>query len=60
MVKPGISGWAQVRAGYAADLEETRTKLGYDLYYLKYFSFALDLQIMLRTGWTLVTGGGAR
>jgi lipopolysaccharide/colanic/teichoic acid biosynthesis glycosyltransferase len=60
MVKPGISGWAQVRAGYAANLEETRTKLGYDLYYLKYFSFALDLQIMLRTALTLVTGSGVR
>jgi lipopolysaccharide/colanic/teichoic acid biosynthesis glycosyltransferase len=60
LVKPGISGWAQVRAGYAANLEETRTKLGYDLYYLKYFSLGLDLQIILRTAWTLVAGGGAR
>jgi lipopolysaccharide/colanic/teichoic acid biosynthesis glycosyltransferase len=60
LVKPGISGWAQVRAGYAANLEESRTKLGYDLYYLKYFSLGLDLQIMLRTLWTLVAGGGVR
>lgn len=60
LVRPGISGWAQVRAGYAADLEETKVKLGYDLFYLKYFSFGLDLQIMLRTLWTLVAGGGVR
>jgi lipopolysaccharide/colanic/teichoic acid biosynthesis glycosyltransferase len=60
MVRPGITGWAQVRAGYAADVAETRVKLGYDLFYLKNFSFALDLQILMRTIGTLVTGGGVR
>jgi lipopolysaccharide/colanic/teichoic acid biosynthesis glycosyltransferase len=60
LVRPGISGWAQVRAGYAANLEETKVKLGYDLYYLKYFSLGLDLQIMLRTLWTLTVGNGVR
>jgi lipopolysaccharide/colanic/teichoic acid biosynthesis glycosyltransferase len=60
LVRPGITGWAQVRAGYAANLEETKVKLGYDLFYLKYFSPALDVQIMLRTLVTLVTGGGVR
>jgi lipopolysaccharide/colanic/teichoic acid biosynthesis glycosyltransferase len=57
LVRPGITGWAQVRAGYAADLAETRVKLGYDLFYLKNFSFALDLRILVRTCWTLVHGG---
>lgn len=60
LVRPGITGWAQVRAGYAADLQETRIKLSYDLYYLKNFSFSLDLQILLRTIWTLLSGTGVR
>ena len=60
MVRPGITGWAQVRAGYAADLAQTQVKLGFDLFYLKNFSFALDLQILARTVWTLATGVGGR
>ena len=60
LVRPGITGWAQVRAGYAGNLEETRTKLTYDLFYIKNFSFALDIQILLRTVWTLLSGGGVR
>ena len=60
LVRPGISGWAQVRSGYASDLEETRVKLGYDLFYLKNLSYALDLQIVMRTFGTLLTGFGAR
>ncbi len=60
LVRPGITGWAQVRAGYAANLEESRTKLTYDLFYIKNFSFALDLQILVRTIWTLVGGAGVR
>jgi lipopolysaccharide/colanic/teichoic acid biosynthesis glycosyltransferase len=60
LVRPGITGWAQVRTGPAADLAETRVKLGYDLFYLKHLSFSLDLQILIRTLWTLAAGGGAR
>jgi len=60
LVRPGITGWAQVRAGYAADLAETRVKLGYDLFYLKHFSLGLDVQICARTIWTLLSGGGVR
>ena len=60
LVRPGITGWAQVRAGYAANLEETRVKLRYDLFYIKRISFSLDLQIMARTLWTLAVGGGVR
>ncbi len=60
LVRPGITGWAQVRAGYAADLEETKIKLAYDLFYLKNFSLGLDLQILMRTVWTLITGAGVR
>lgn len=60
LVRPGITGWAQVRGGYASDLAEVRTKVGYDLFYIKNMSFALDIQILVRTVWTLLTGGGAR
>jgi lipopolysaccharide/colanic/teichoic acid biosynthesis glycosyltransferase len=60
LVRPGITGWAQVRGGYASDLAETRTKVGYDLYYIKNLSFSFDLQILIRTLWTLLAGGGAR
>jgi lipopolysaccharide/colanic/teichoic acid biosynthesis glycosyltransferase len=49
LVKPGITGWAQVNFGYAATIDETRTKLEYDLYYIKQRSLLLDLLILLRT-----------
>ena len=60
LVRPGLTGWAQVKSGYAGDLRETRLKLAYDLYYVKHFSFALDLQILLRTVWIVGTGFGSR
>jgi exopolysaccharide biosynthesis polyprenyl glycosylphosphotransferase len=49
LVKPGITGWAQVNFGYAATVEETLTKLEYDLYYIKHRGLLLDLIILLRT-----------
>jgi exopolysaccharide biosynthesis polyprenyl glycosylphosphotransferase len=49
LVKPGITGWAQVNQNYAASIDETITKLEYDLYYIKRRSLALDLIILLRT-----------
>ena len=60
IVCPGITGWAQVRSGYATSAEEVRVKLTHDLFYIKNFSFALDMQILARTVWTLVAGGGAK
>ena len=60
LVSPGISGWAQVNHGYASGYEETRTKLAYDLYYVKHCSFWLDALIALRTLRTVITGHGAR
>jgi lipopolysaccharide/colanic/teichoic acid biosynthesis glycosyltransferase len=48
-VRPGITGWAQVRYGYANDLQEEIEKMRYDMYYIKYHSFRLDVEIMLRT-----------
>jgi exopolysaccharide biosynthesis polyprenyl glycosylphosphotransferase len=49
LVKPGITGWAQVNQNYAASIDETITKLEYDLFYIKRRSIALDLIILLRT-----------
>ena len=49
MIRPGLTGWAQVRYGYGATLEETQEKLEYDLYYLKHASVGLDLLIMFET-----------
>jgi len=60
LVRPGITGWAQVRSGYAATLEETRDKLAFDLFYIKNFSLWLDMEIVFRTVWTLVSGRGVR
>jgi lipopolysaccharide/colanic/teichoic acid biosynthesis glycosyltransferase len=60
VVKPGISGWAQVNQGHVAEVEEVNRKLQYDFYYIKYFSPWLDLLIMFRTIRTVVTGFGSR
>jgi exopolysaccharide biosynthesis polyprenyl glycosylphosphotransferase len=49
LVKPGITGWAQVNFGYASTIDETITKLEYDLYYIKHRNLILDFVIMLRT-----------
>ena len=49
LVKPGLSGWAQIRFRYAADRHDSKEKLAYDLYYLKNASLLLDLQIILST-----------
>ena len=60
IVKPGISGWAQVTQGYASDTDETALKVQYDFYYIKHISFALDILIMIKTIQTMLTGFGAR
>ena len=54
MVKPGITGWAQVRQGYAANVGEAMKKLEYDLYYVKNRSFGLDFQILVLTSFTVM------
>jgi sugar transferase (PEP-CTERM system associated) len=59
-VKPGITGWAQVRNGYTSSIEESEAKLRYDLYYIKNMSFWLDLQILLDTFKVIAFGRGAR
>ncbi len=49
LVKPGITGWAQINLGYASTIEETVVKLEYDLYYIKHRNLLMDLMILLRT-----------
>ena len=49
LVKPGITGWAQIHQAYAETIEETATKLQYDLYYIEHASVLMDLNILLRT-----------
>ena len=60
MVRPGITGWAQIRYKYGASLEETKRKLEYDLYYVKHMSLGLDLLIMFDTIKTIALGRGAQ
>jgi lipopolysaccharide/colanic/teichoic acid biosynthesis glycosyltransferase len=60
IVRPGITGWAQVNQGHVADVDDVLGKLHYDFYYVKNFSFWLDLLIVARTIKTVLSGFGAR
>jgi sugar transferase (PEP-CTERM system associated) len=60
VVKPGLTGWAQVRYTYGASVEDAIQKLQYDLYYIKNMSIALDIVIVLETIKTVVLRRGAR
>jgi lipopolysaccharide/colanic/teichoic acid biosynthesis glycosyltransferase len=60
LVKPGLTGWAQVNWGYASTVDEEVEKLGYDLYYVKHMSFDLDLVIMAKTARILLFRIGAK
>ena len=59
LVRPGVTGWAQVRHGYANDLEEETEKMRYDLYYIKRRSLLLDVRILLETVGVVLLGRGA-
>ena len=58
LVKPGLTGWAQINNVYAASLEETKLKLQYDLYYIKHRGFLFDLEIILKTIYYIFTWQG--
>jgi sugar transferase (PEP-CTERM system associated) len=60
LIRPGLTGWAQIRYGYGATLEEAREKLEYDLYYLKHMTLGLDLFIMFETIKTIVRRRGSQ
>jgi lipopolysaccharide/colanic/teichoic acid biosynthesis glycosyltransferase len=49
LVKPGLTGWAQINQRYASTVEDTVVKLEFDLYYLKHRTLLLDFNILLRT-----------
>jgi len=59
-VKPGITGWAQVRYPYGASIEDALEKLQYDLYYVKNHSLFLDLMILTQTAQVVLLGKGVR
>src|SRR3989344_447687 len=58
LVKPGITGWAQINYRYGASVEDARRKLSYDLFYVKHRSLFLDVQIALKTGTMVFRGEG--
>ncbi|MEK9213177.1 sugar transferase [Sphingomonas sp. 2378] len=60
IVRPGITGWAQVKQGHVAELSDIDQKLSYDFYYIKNFSLWLDTLIALKTGPTMLSGFGSK
>jgi len=60
LVRPGITGWAQVNSGYADNLEETIEKLTYDLYYVRHMSPWIDLSVLWKSAATVISGKGAQ
>jgi sugar transferase (PEP-CTERM system associated) len=58
-VRPGITGWAQIKYNYGASVEDTKTKLEYDLFYIKNMSITLDLAILFETVKVMLSGRGA-
>lgn len=59
-IKPGITGWAQIRYPYGSSVEDALEKLRYDLYYIKHMSFSLDAMIIMETAKVMIFGRGAR
>jgi len=59
-MKPGLTGWAQVKHRYDTSIDDVKTKVMFDLWYFENMSLSLDLYILLRTVWVVITGHGAR
>jgi lipopolysaccharide/colanic/teichoic acid biosynthesis glycosyltransferase len=59
-VRPGVTGWAQIRYPYGASVDDAFEKLQYDLYYIKNMSFLLDLIIIFETARVVLLGRGSR
>ncbi|MCX6935428.1 MAG: sugar transferase, partial [Verrucomicrobia bacterium] len=59
-VPPGLTGWAQVNFHYGSNLEDTKEKLRYDLYYIRNHSFLLDFQILLKTVYVVLAKAGGK
>ncbi len=60
ILRPGLTGWAQINQGHVASLDDIEKKLQYDFYYIKHFSFWLDVLIVMRTIHTVLTGFGSK
>lgn len=60
IIRPGLTGWAQVKYAYGASVDDTKVKLQYDLYYIKHISVALDLMIVFETIKTVLLRRGGR
>jgi len=58
LVKPGVTGWAQINYPYGASVEDAKNKLAYDLYYVKHRAFFWDIRIIVKTLATMVRGEG--
>ena len=59
-VKPGVTGWAQIKYRYGNTIEDAIEKLQYDLFYIKNLSIGLDLLILFETAKTVLLGRGAQ
>ncbi len=60
IVRPGISGWAQVNQGHVAEIKQVNEKLHYDFFYIKNLSAWLDFLIVIKTIWIVITGFGSK
>ena len=60
LLRPGLTGWAQLHCGYADSCESTASKLSYDLWYMRHRTLLVDVAICLKTLTTVVSGAGAR
>ncbi|MEM9938467.1 MAG: sugar transferase [Pseudomonadota bacterium] len=60
IVRPGITGWAQVKQGHVTSVEDVRAKLEYDFYYVKHFSVWTDVLIAIKTAGVMLTGSGSK
>lgn len=57
-VRPGITGWSQIKQPYDRDIDDVRKKLKYDFYYIENLSFSLDIKILASTAWVMLSGKG--
>jgi exopolysaccharide biosynthesis polyprenyl glycosylphosphotransferase len=58
VVRPGITGWAQIKQGYDTSIDDVRAKVRYDLFYIENMSFRMDIKILLMTVYTMIAGKG--
>lgn len=58
IVKPGITGWAQIKQGYDTSIEDVKSKVRYDIFYIENMSFRMDLKILIMTVYVMIAGKG--